>query len=170
MIWPNLLIGLILLFGGRKLFWLFVACIGFVSGYHYVQQIWGIHSPVLLLVLSIVAGALGAIIAIFFQKAAIIVAGFAAGGNITLNFFDQFIGASAQMMWLPYIIGGIIGAIFLWFVFDPALILLSALAGAGLIVQVLLFKPWVEIILFFALIIAGMIFQVKTMPGEYSKS
>lgn len=169
MIWLHLLIGLFLLFWGRKLFWLFVACIGFASGYYYAQQIWAIHSPVLVLILSIVAGAVGAIIAIFFQKAAIVVAGFAAGGYITLTFFDQFVGISAQMVWLPYIIGGIIGAIMLFIVFDWALILLSTLAGAGLIVQALTFKPWVEITLFFVLIIAGMVFQAKTMTGERSK-
>jgi hypothetical protein len=53
---------------GRRLFWLFVACVGFASGYHYTQQVWAIHSPVLVLILSIAAGGLGAIIAIFFQK------------------------------------------------------------------------------------------------------
>ena len=87
MIWINILIGLILLFAGRRLFWLFVACVGFASGYHYAQQIWAIHSPVLVLILSIAAGALGAIIAIFFQKAAIVIAGFAAGGYIVLDSF-----------------------------------------------------------------------------------
>ena len=169
MIWFNFLIGLFLLFSGRKLFWLFVASIGFASGYYYAQEIWAIHSPVPLLILSIVAGAVGAIIAIFFQKAAIVVAGFAAGGYITLNFLDQFTGVSAQMLWLPYIIGGIIGAIILFFVFDRALILLSTLAGAGLIVQVLAFRPWVEITLFLVLVIAGVVFQAKTMAAERSK-
>jgi len=43
MIWINILIGLILLFAGRRLFWLFAACVGFASGYHYVQQIWVVH-------------------------------------------------------------------------------------------------------------------------------
>jgi hypothetical protein len=124
MIWINILIGLILLFAGRKLFWLFVACIGFASGYHYVQQIWAVHSPVLVLILSIAAGALGAIIAIFFQKAAIIIAGFAAGGYIVLSLYNQFAGLSAQTAWLPYIIGGIVGAVILFSVFDWSLIFL----------------------------------------------
>ena len=81
MIWIHILIGLILLFAGRRLFWLFVACVGFASGYHYAQQIWAVHSPVLLIILSIAVGAVGAIIAIFFQKAAILIGGFAAGGR-----------------------------------------------------------------------------------------
>ena len=125
--WLNVIIGMLLLFIGRRLFWLFVACVGFASGYHYAQQIWAIHSPVLILILSIAIGALGAIIAILFQKAAILIAGFAAGGYLVLRLFNQFAGLPAQLVWLPYIIGGIIGAIILFFVFDWALIFLSTL-------------------------------------------
>jgi len=166
MIWINILIGLILLFGGRRLFWLFVACVGFASGYHYAQQIWAIHSPILVVLLSLAVGGLGAIIAIFFQKVAIMVAGFAAGGYIVLALFNQFAGLPAQMVWLPYIIGGIIGAITLFLVFDWALIFLSTLTGATLIVQMAAFSPWVEIALFLALVLAGIVFQAKTMVGE----
>ncbi|MBW2430080.1 MAG: hypothetical protein JRF56_14050 [Deltaproteobacteria bacterium] len=164
--WLNVIIGILLLFVGRRLFWLFVACVGFASGYHYAQQIWGLHSAVLILILSIAAGAVGAIIAIFFQKTAIVVAGFAAGGHIVLSLSNQFAGLPAQLVWLPYIIGGIIGAIILLFVFDWALIILSTLTGATLIVQMVAFKPWVEIISFLALVIAGMVFQAKTMTAE----
>ena len=128
--WLNVIIGILLLVVGRRLFWLFVACVGFTSGYHFVQQIWAIDSSAMVLVLSIAVGALGAIIAIFFQKAAIVVAGFAAGGYIVLNFFNQFAGLPAQMVWLPYIFGGIVGAITLFFVFDWALIFLSTMTGA----------------------------------------
>ena len=166
MIWINILIGLILLFAGRRLFWLFVACVGFASGYHYAPQIWAIHSPILLLILSIVVGGLGAILAIFFQKAAILIAGFAAGGYIVLTLFDQVARLPTQMVWLPYIIGGIVGAIVLFFVFDWALIVLSTLTGATLIVQIVAFNPGIEIALFLALAVAGMVFQAKTMPGE----
>ena len=166
MIWINILIGLILLFAGRRLFWLFVACVGFASGYHYAQQIWAIHSPILVLVLAIGVGAAGAIIAILFQKAAILIAGFAAGGYVVLILFDQLAGLPSQMAWLPYVIGGVIGAIVLFLVFDWALIVLSTMTGATLIVKMAAFHPWVEIVLFFALVIAGMAFQAKTLIGE----
>jgi hypothetical protein len=83
-----------------------------------------------------------------------------------LSLFDQFAGLPVQMVWLPYIIGGIIGAIILFFVFDWALIFLSTLTGATLIVQTMTFNLWVEITLFLALVITGMIFQAKTMTGK----
>jgi hypothetical protein len=164
--WLNIIIGLLLLFTGRGLFWLFVACVGFASGYHYAHQIWAIHSPLTVLIISLAAGALGAIIAIFFQKVAIVIAGFAAGGYVVLSLFGQFVELPAQMTWLPYIIGGIIGAVILYLVFDWALIVLSTLTGATLIVQMVAFTPLIEIALFLALVIAGMAFQAKIMTGE----
>ena len=166
MIWINILIGLVLLIAGRRLFWLFVACVGFASGYHYAQQVWAIHSPILVLILAIAVGAVGAIIAILFQKAAIVIAGFAAGGYIVLTLLDQFAGFPAQMIWLPYIFGGVVGAIVLFLVFDWALVFLSTLTGATLIVQMVAFNPWVKITLFLALVIVGTTFQAKTMTGE----
>jgi len=164
--WLNIVIGALLLLVGRRLFWLFVACVGFATGYHYAQQIGATQTPALVLVLSIAVGGLGAIIAIFFQKAAIVVAGFAAGGYVLSSLCDQFAGIPAQMFWLPYIIGGIGGAIILFFVFDWALIFLSTLTGASLVVQIVAFNLWVEIILFLALVIGGVAFQVKIMTGE----
>ena len=164
--WLNIIIGLLLIFVGRGLFWLFVACIGFASGYHYAQQILAIHSPLTVLIISLAAGGLGAIIAIFFQKAAILMAGFAAGGYVVLSLIDQLVGMSTQMSWLPYIIGGIIGAVILYFVFDWALIILSTLTGATLIVQMVAFNPLVEFAIFLALVIVGMGFQAKIMAGE----
>jgi hypothetical protein len=166
MIWINILIGLVLILAGRKMFWLFVACVGFISGFHYSQYIWAIHSPALVLVLSIAVGALGAVIAIFFQKAAIVVAGFAAGGYIAMMLIDQFTGLPAQIAWLPYVVGGIIGAVILYAVFDWALILLSTLTGAALVVQMMAFKPWVEIALFVILSAAGVVFQAKAITDE----
>ena len=38
----NFLVGLALLTLGRRLFWLFVACVGFVAGVTSVQQAWGL--------------------------------------------------------------------------------------------------------------------------------
>jgi hypothetical protein len=164
--WLNVIIGLFLVFVGRGLFWLFVACVGFASGYHYAQQIWAIHSQLSVLIISLAAGGLGAILAIFFQKAAIVMAGFAAGGYVVLSLFGQLAGLPGQTSWLPYIIGGIIGAVILYFVFDWALIFLSTLTGATLIVQMVAFDPWVEMALFFVLVIAGVAVQAKTMIGE----
>ena len=108
--WINVLIGLVLLIAGRRLFWLFVACVGFATGYHYVQQIGGIHSALLILTLAIAAGVL-------------------------------------------------------FFAFDWALIFLSTLTGASLIVQMVAFDPRVEMILFIVLVIAGTVFQAKVMTG-----
>ena len=161
--WISLLIGLVLLFAGRRLFWLFVAMVGFASSYHFAQQIGGIHSPLLVLVLSIAAGAVGAVIAIFFQKAAIVMAGFATGGYIAMILFGQLGGLPPQMVWLPYGIGGIIGAVFLFFVFDWALIFLSVITGAGIIINQLELDPVSVQFVYIMLVLVGFGFQLFLM-------
>lgn len=50
--------------------------------------------------------------------------------------------------------------------FDWALIFLSTLTGAALIVQMTSFNPGVEIILISALVIAGAAFQATSLLGE----
>jgi len=40
----NILLGLILLTLGRKLFWLFVGFIGFAVGFHYAASVWQLQS------------------------------------------------------------------------------------------------------------------------------
>ena len=37
----NIVLGLVVLFFGRKLFWLFVGYVGFAAGFYYTQQIFG---------------------------------------------------------------------------------------------------------------------------------
>jgi hypothetical protein len=83
-----------------------------------------------------------------------------------LILFDQFVGLPSQMVWMPYMIGGVIGAVILFLVFDWALIFLSTLTGASLIVQIAALNLWVEVALFFALVIAGTVFQANTLIGE----
>ena len=54
----------------------------------------------------------------------------------------------------------------LFLVFDWALIFLSTLAGATLIVQAVRLDPVIEIALYAVLAIVGVAFQAKTMSGE----
>ena len=48
----NIFIGLIMLALGRKLFWLFVGCIGFVAGYASVQQFGGGQSDLIVILID----------------------------------------------------------------------------------------------------------------------
>ena len=157
----HILVGLGLLTLGRKLFWLFVGCVGFIAGFTYVHHVWGAPSDLVILLIALVIGVIGALLALFLQGVAIGLAGFIAGGYSALTVMDLFGLGGGQLSWLLYVIAGIIGVILVFMIFDWALIVLSSLTGAALIVQVAEFSSRVELVIFFVLMILGVLFQAR---------
>ena len=155
----NMVIGMVVLAFGRRLFWLFVGCLGFAVGFHYAPLVWQVQSNLFLLILATITGIIGAVLALFFQKIAIGLAGFAGGGYIALNLLNLLGIRLEQIIWLPYLVGGIIGALLLFFIFDWALIFVSSLTGATMVVESTNLSPEVELIVYFALFIAGIVIQ-----------
>lgn len=155
----NIWVGLVLLAFGRRLFWLFVGCIGFVAGYAFVQRFAGVQSDLLLIVISLFSGLLGALLAIFFQKLAVALAGLVAGGYIGISIIPLMSLGGDQLLWVFYVIGGFLGAILLFLIFDWTIILISSLSGASLIVQTIELGIDKEIPLFMVLVVFGLIFQ-----------
>jgi len=155
----NILLGIMLLTLGRKLFWLFVGFIGFAVGFHYASSVLNSQSQLLLIGLAALTGIAGAVLAVFFQKIAVGLAGFAGGGYISLNLINLLGVRLDQLIWLPYLIGGIIGMLLLFFIFDWALILISSLVGASMIIQALSLNPGMQFGLFLALTIFGLVIQ-----------
>ena len=155
----NLLVGAVLLTAGRQFFWLFVGCIGFAAGLQYAPGLWDITSPLLLILLSIVTGIVGALLSVIFQKIGIGLAGFAGGGFMAVNLLRFLDLESETLFWLSYIVGGIIGAILLFMVFEWALIIVSAFAGAMVIIQTVDLNPRMTPWLLFALFVFGILIQ-----------
>jgi hypothetical protein len=164
----NIFVGIALLILGRKLFWLFVACVGFAVGFTYAQQLRLTQSGLMILVVALVLGLIGALLAIFLERVAIALAGFVAGGYTTMAMMTLFDIEGGQLLWLVYVIGGIIGALLLFFIFDWALIALSSIIGAALIIQQLEFSPTLKMTLFFGLLLAGFVFQTALLRREPS--
>ena len=161
----NLILGVALLFAGRKLFWLFVGAAGFVTGLQLATQFW--QGPELLaIVIGLVVGVIFALLAIFLQSVAIGIAGFLAGGYI-LTVLAGMIGLNqGAFSWIVYIIGGIIGVLLVIFLFDWAIITLSSLAGASLITQALLLPSGIGGVIFIVLVIVGVVIQASMMQRE----
>jgi hypothetical protein len=161
----SIILGGALLIAGRKLFWLFVGAAGFIAGLQLATQFW--QGPELLaIVVGLVVGAIFAVLAIFLQGVAIGVAGFLAGGYI-LTVLAGMIGLNqGAFSWIVYLIGGIIGVLLVIFLFDWALITLSSLAGASLITQAFLIRAGIAGVVFFALVIAGVVIQGTTLQRE----
>jgi hypothetical protein len=161
----HLVVGLTLLSVGYRLFWLFVGCVGFAAGYSYADALLSSESGLLILLFALMIGFVGALLAVFLQRLSIGLAGFFGGGYIALNILHLF-GIKAEQLSMPMaILGGILGAVLLFLVFDWALIFLSSVVGALLVVQALTLKPEIEIGLFLALFIAGAILQARLKRG-----
>lgn len=131
--------GGLLLVLGRKLFWLFVAVVGFAIGLAFAERLFSAQPEWVQLVIGIVFGIVGAILAHFFQEIAIAVGGFLAGAYIALTLYASLSGAPAAngsgLGWILFFVGGIIGAVVAFMLFDWALIILSSLSGALLITE-----------------------------------
>ena len=162
----NLILGAALLVAGRKLFWLFVGAAGFVTGIQLATRFW--QGPDwLAIVVGLVLGVIFALLAIFLQALVIGIAGFLIGGYI-LTVLATMLGIdlTGALTWIVYIAGGILGLIFVSVLFDWALITLSSLAGASLVIQA--FSPQAAVggILFFILFILGVIIQGSVLRYE----
>ena len=155
----SLLVGIALLLFGRRLFWLFVAAIGFAIGMQltpYLMQ----HPPVwLALAISILLGLLGALLAFLLQKIAIALAGFFVGGRVAEAITAASMVNHAQYYGVTFCIGGIIGALLLLGLFDWALIFFSAIEGARLIASCVRLPTTGVTILVVALAILGIVAQ-----------
>ena len=156
----QLIIGIVLLFFGRKVFWLFVGLTGFLIGYSNAPQFLNIESPLVLFVIAIFIGLIGAVLAIVLQRFAIAVSGFLAGMYITQSIFQVF-ALNPEFVWLLSIIAGILGAILMWFLFDYALIFLSSIIGALAIINAGVFAPGLNVLIFIILFLIGLVVQLR---------
>lgn len=155
----SLLVGALALLFGRRLFWLFVAAVGFWIGFRFTPQILNHPPEWLTLTVSIGLGILGAVLALIVQKIAIAIAGFLVGGQIATSLFATFVVTRAPSTTITFVIGGIIGALLLLMLFDWALIVFSAIAGADLITSSLQVPAKGAAVIFIALAIFGIFVQ-----------
>src|ERR1700730_12180970 len=159
----SVLIGAVILVFGRKLFWLCVAAVGFAAGVEFAPQV--VHEPsaLVMLAFAIVLGLIGAVLALFLQKIAIAIAGFLAGGKLALAMAAAFFTQPADYYWIIFLVGGVVGALLLLVLFDWALIALSSVVGAYMVLSAISLPPSGTSILFIALVAVGVIVQVTSM-------
>jgi hypothetical protein len=161
----NLLLGVALLLAGRKLFWLFVGVIGFITGMQLAARFWNGPDWTALLI-GIIVGIIFALLAVFIEALAIGIAGFLAGGFILTTFTNMLGLNEGLLFWVLFAIGGMIGLLLVMFLFDWALITLSSLAGASLIVQSVFPGGGMGSLLYIVLVIAGIVIQGLILTRE----
>lgn len=157
----TLVIGILLLILGRKLFWLFVAGAGFLIGTHYAPALFANAPEGMVIAAGLVLGLVGACAAIFIKKLAVRIAGFVSGAYLT----DAFIGfmqlETGPLFWLYLAIGGIVGLLLMATLFEWALIFLSSFTGAHMVAYAIPMDPQYVVPVFVALTVVGIIVQIK---------
>lgn len=170
----KILAGGLLLVIGRKLFWLYVGILGFVAGLTVSERLFHVQPEWVQLLVGIGLGILGALLAYFFQEIAIAVAGFFAGAYVASGFSNVLAAnAAAQngdvLNWILFIVGGLLGAFLAVMVFDWALIILTSVTGAMLVVEGLsIAAPWA----FWSMVglaVVGVIIQAGIEPPRYTR-
>ncbi len=162
--WLDILIGLALLLFGRKLFWLFVGGIGFIVGFQIAAQALQTQPDWVILLIALGAGLLGVVLSIFLQRIVVGIAGFFAGGYFLSNLEMALLHENHDVVrWLAFAVGGLLGMILTIYLLDPALIILSSLAGATAVSQNVSLDPQAKGLLFIILAIVGILVQA----GQY---
>jgi len=165
--WVDMLIGAVLLLVGRRLFWLFVGGVGFLVGFNYAGQALQEQPQWVILLVAIGVGLVAAILSIFLQRAVVAIAGFFAGGYFLSALAVAVLhNNQSAVPWIAFLVGGLVGAILTAALLDPALILLSSLAGATAIAQNVPLQPVGQGILFVVLLILGIAIQA----AQYSRA
>ncbi len=166
----RLLIGVLLLVLGRNLFWLFVAAIGFLAGASFGARLMPAQSELVILVVAVAVGLIGALLALLVPTAIGVIAGFAAGGYLALTFLD-LIGANlGDLTWVPFLVGGVTAAIIVLLLFDWAVIALSSLIGATTIVSALALHGVLAIVIAALLFLVGVAVQTGLWRGRPART
>ena len=158
----RVLIGGIMLLSGRRLFWLFVALAGFALGYVLGPRLFGDLLALPEWLLAVGFGLLAAVLAVVLQRAAVGLAGFLLGSTLGITLLNAFTAGDSgeALFWLAFVVGGVLGALLVATLFDVALIALSSLTGASLLVQALEPAQPARILLFAVLLLVGLVVQV----------
>ncbi len=160
--WATVIVGLAVLLFGRRLFWLFVGAAGFAVGLYVARAVFAEQPEWVVVSLALVLGVLGAVLAIVFQWLAVGLAGFAVGVEGSLRAASA-LGIDAPWLWLAALAVGIVAAALVLWLWDPVLIVLSALVGAGLLAPLIpvppIARPWV----FVSLVVVGIVVQVQLL-------
>ncbi len=160
----DFILGIILLTLGKRLYWLFVAAVGFVIGLVVADTYIQLSPHWLVYVVAFGAGVVGAILATFLQRIAIAIVGFLVGGYGAYYLASTYLAAPNDTTNLAaFIVGGVVGLILVASLFNWGLYILSSWAGATLISQAVNANVTIgsefSMVMFFILFILGMVIQ-----------
>lgn len=128
-----LVVGVVLLIAGRRVFWLALGVAGFVFALVLALR-WLDPEPAWLAIgLALLAGVVGAVLALFLQRVAVALAGFLVGGWAGFTLWLVVGGGAGLGALVAFLVAGVLAALVAGALFDLALVVLSALIGAVLV-------------------------------------
>ena len=164
--WVTLVVGLAVLLFGRRLFWLFVGAAGFAVGLHVAPAALPDSPEWLVVAAALVLGIVGVVLAIVLQWLAAALGGFAVGVHGGLA-AAAALGLDGPWLWAGVFAAGLVVAALVLWLWDPVLILLSALGGATLLTPLLPVPPVARPWMFLALVVVGVAVQASVLaPPE----
>jgi len=155
------ILGLIVLVYGRRLFWLSVIISGFLLGMELTNIFFTGHPYWVKMLGGLAAGLIGAVIAVFIERIAFALVGLYAGAYLAIGMAHGF-GLMNKDIFLG-IIGALAGAIISGLLMDWAIIVLSSLVGSGAIISQLELDHIIRILVFFVLFTIGCFTQTRGM-------
>lgn len=161
----NLVIGAIVLVAGRKLFWFLVGGIGFVIGVQLATRFFN-GSQVTMILAGLILGLIFALLAVFLESVAIGIAGFLGGGYVLLSIAGMLGPDRGLLSAVAFILGGILGVILVVTLLNWALITISSLAGASMVVAAFGLTAATAGLIYIGLVIAGVLIQGTGLRRE----
>jgi hypothetical protein len=165
--WVTLVVGAAVLLLGRRLFWLFLGAVGFAVGLHVARAAFADGPEWLVVVAALVLGVVGAVLAIAFQWLAVGLGGLAAGVHGVLA-AGPGLGLAGSWLWAAAIVAGILLAALALWLWDPVLIVLSALTGAALLAPLIPMSSVAQSWAFIGLLIVGIVVQARVLAAPAS--
>lgn len=154
--------GLALVLAGRRLFWVFVGVIGFLLGFQ-VGNTFFADSPMTLL-LALAVGVVAALLALGLQKIAIILGGAAAGWLLGMQ-LAVALGLGDPWGVVLGVVTAVIFGLLILMIFEIALIAISSLVGASLMLEPFPLAATLWLILWIAITAVGIIVQLRLRPA-----
>jgi len=161
--------GLVLLAFGRRVFWLLVAATGFAVGWSLTEYFVGDVPEHVPFIGGLAIGLLGALIAVIAQKIAILLGGFLAGGYAAMILLQNILPSLSTPGWIPFVVGGILGALLLKKVFEWTLIVLTSIVGAIFVLVGFQVVENIHPIVVLLLAALGVVFQSRSKRSGEEK-
>lgn len=163
----TILLGFVLLVGGNQLYWMFVGAVGFFLGTRIAELIGFNQSEWQVLTFALATGLACTFLSYYLKRIMVVLAGFVAGGYVMTS-LPAILGWNNVLSgWLAFVIAGALSALILILSYRLSLIVISALAGAILIVQNLTFSNISDQVMFLVLIIFGIVSQWVLMQYTF---